>query len=159
MTSILYEWASRWRIPPAAVAELQEQMGVTGRPALAGEFTGASEADTQQRLRLAAARQGWHLWRNNVGECIDQHGNRIRFGLCNDSSKLSEIIKSPDLVGLRPVHIKPHHVGQVIGQFIGREVKRPDWRYMATPREKAQRTFHELATALGADSKFTTGEL
>jgi len=159
MSSVLYDWAARWRIPAQAVADLQERMGVVGRPATVGDFTGETEADTQQRLRLAAARESWHLWRNNVGECVDQYGNRIRYGLCNDSAKLSEVVKSSDLVGIRPVHIAPHHVGQVLGQFVAREVKAPGWRYMATPREKAQRTYIELVNSLGGDAKFTTGDL
>lgn len=153
------EWAARWRIPAEALAELRAGMGVVGAPAPEGMFTGCGEADTQQRLRLAAARQSWHLWRNNVGACEDQNGNFIRYGLANDSKALNSVVKSSDLIGIRPVKIETRHVGRTIGQFVAREVKRPGWQYTGSDRERAQRTFVELIASLGGDAKFTSGDL
>lgn len=153
----LYEWAAKWRVPLPALHELQQQMGmrpVTADPA--GD--GRSEANVQSRIRLEAAQKGLHLWRNNVGACVDENGNHIRYGLANDSKKLNRVIKSSDLIGLRPVLIGPHHVGQVIGQFVAREVKAGDWSYSGTDREQAQRRFIELVAANGGDAAFCNGE-
>lgn len=159
MSTDFFDWAARWGVPPQAVKELQERLGVLSQAMPAGTFTGHDEAGTQNRLRVAAAREGWHLWRNNTGACVDENGRHIRYGLCNDSQQLNRRVKSSDLVGIRPVLIGPQHVGTTIGQFVAREVKAPGWKYSGSDRERAQRVFIELVAAAGGDAKFTTGDL
>lgn len=152
----LTTWAVHWNVPAGALQELRAMMGIMpdapeGRP-------GRSEANVQSRVRLEAARKGLHLWRNNNGACVDENGNHIRYGLANDSKKLNEFIKSSDLIGIRSVEIQPHHVGQVIGQFVAREVKPEGWVYSGTDREVAQRRFIELVTLHGGDARFCNEE-
>lgn len=117
-----------------------------------------SEATAQNLVRLAASRAGCRLWRNNVGAGYLTDGTFVRFGLANESAAVNKHIKSADLVGIRPVLITPDHVGQTIGQFLSREVKRPGWRYAGTAHERAQLAWAELVRSLGGDAAFTTGE-
>lgn len=152
----LYEWAKDWGVSLAALRDLEARLGMDSLPATAPHVEG-SEALVQARERLVAARERWPLWRNNVGACVDQNGNFIRYGLANDSKKLNEVLKSSDLIGCRPVVIRAEHVGRTFGQFVARECKPAGWRYAATEREQAQRRFIELITSLGGDAKFTTG--
>lgn len=153
---ILYDWAHRWGIPSAALAELLTwvQAGLPISGTSAGE---ESESYAQAEIRHEAAELGMRLWRNNVGALQDQTGRWMRFGLANDSEAVNRRIKSSDLVGIRPVTILPEHVGHVIGQFVCREVKAPGWRWSATEREQAQMRWIELVLAFGGDAKFATG--
>ena len=88
----------------------------------------------------------------------DETGRMIRYGLCNDSAQLNKVIKSSDLVGIRPVVITPDMVGHTVGQFVAREVKRPGWSYHGTDREVAQAAFGQKVLQMGGDFKFCTGE-
>jgi hypothetical protein len=148
----LYQWANKWNVPPEAITELRAMMGqVNTDPP---PTVGSSEAAIQTAVRLDATRKGWRLWRNNVGALIDERGIPVRYGLCNDSKRMNQMIKSSDLIGIKPVTIEPHHVGTVIGQFVAREVKAGNWRYTGTAREEAQARFIELIVSLGGDAKF-----
>lgn len=151
----LHEWARKWGIPAAAIQDLEQQ--ITRRGVTCDLVAPGTEAAVQSLVRMEAAARGTMLWRNNVGECVDQRGNRIRYGLANDSKKTNAALKSSDLIGIKPVLIGPEHVGRKLGQFVAREVKRSDWRYTGNPREKAQRAFIELVIAYGGDAAFTTG--
>lgn len=155
--TLLTQWAARHGVSQAALAELRVMMGVDTDPAKCTAKAG-SEAAVQTAIRLEASRLGVRLWRNNVGACKDESGRIIRYGLCNDSAQLNKRIKSSDLIGVRPVVITPDMVGQRIGQFVAREVKRPGWKYAGTEREKAQLAFIELLLSLGADAAFASGE-
>lgn len=150
----LITWALRWGVSPDALREL-EQMVTPPAPDTA---TPLSESAVQNLVRLEAAAHGTILWRNNVGACIDERGNQIRYGLANDSKKVNASLKSSDLIGIKPVLIEPRHVGHRIGQFVAREVKHSNWRYTGNPRERAQRVFIDLVLAYGGDAAFTTGE-
>src|SRR6185437_4671449 len=97
-----------------------------------------SEAGILSEIRLEASEHGARLWRNNVGATYTDKGDFIRYGLANDSMQLNQAIKSADLIGIRPVLITQDHVGQIIGQFISREIKKPGWRYTGNNRERAQ---------------------
>lgn len=154
---IFAAWAAKWRVPPAAIAELQTSvLGLDGTP---GAVTGKSEAAVQSQVRLEASRKGGRLWRNNVGSFQDPDtGAWVRFGLCNDSKALNAKVKSADLIGLRPVTVTPAHVGLVIGQFVSREVKAAGWAYRGTDREVAQLNWATLIGTLGGDASFATGE-
>jgi len=116
-----------------------------------------SEAAVQALLRQEASRMGLRLWRNNVGAGVLADGSFIRWGLANDSKALNESIKSADLIGIRPLLITPDHVGTVVGQFVSREVKSPEWRWRGTDREKAQARWADLVNSLGGDACFATG--
>ncbi len=85
----------------------------------------------------------------------------MRFGLANDTPAMNARIKMGDLVGLRPLVITEAHIGQTLGIFWMREVKRPGWKWPKTPspREVAQRAGIELVLSRGGDAAFTTGEL
>jgi hypothetical protein len=117
-----------------------------------------SEARTQQDIRIAAAKHGAALWRNNVGatpatekhvcpRCNHQFETRrvpVRYGLANESHKLNEQIKSADLIGITPRLITPPMTGGIIGQFTSIEVKPEGWKYSGTGREQAQRAWLDL---------------
>ena len=119
-------------------------------------MTAETETALQNAIRMEAARQGVRLWRNNVGALRDSRGVPVRFGLGNDSAALNARLKSSDLIGWRPVMITPDMVGQVVAQFVSREVKAPGWRYTGTPREAAQRAWLDMVTADGGDACFAS---
>lgn len=117
-----------------------------------------SETPTINLLKLEASRVGARLWRNNIGAAHAPNGAFIRYGLANESKRMNEVMKSGDLIGIRPVFITPDMVGTTIGQFISREVKAPNWRWHGTEREQAQLKWAELITSLGGDACFAIGE-
>lgn len=150
------EWAAKWNIPEAAIIDLQRNLYPVN-PYKAFE-PGPRETDVQNQVRLEASQKGLRLWRNNVGAVIDAETNRhIRYGLANDSKAVNHKIKSADLIGIRPIKITPEYIGATIGQFVSREVKRPDWHYTGTEREQAQLAWAELIFSLGGDAAFATG--
>lgn len=151
----LYAWAARWGVPIQAIAELQDGLGMNGSPAA---VVGKSEAFAQSQVVLEGARKGVRLWRNNVGVLEDATGRPVRYGLANESKQVNEQIKSSDLIGIRPIRITPAHVGLVLGQFVGREIKEPGWKYTGRGREEAQLRWAELICSLGGDAAFATGE-
>lgn len=116
------------------------------------------ETPVQTLIRLEATRKGLRLWRNNCGAVTTADGRFIRFGLANDSRAVNDKIKSSDLIGVRPVTITPDMVGKKFGQFVAREVKRSDWKYTGTKREKAQLNFINLINSMGGDAAFCNGE-
>lgn len=118
-----------------------------------------NESSVLQIIKLEASRKGVRLWRNNVGCVYSGEDKRfIRYGLANESANMNKVIKSADLIGIRPVTITPDMVGKTIGQFISREIKHPGWRYHDNEREKAQLAWAELIISLGGDACFTIGE-
>lgn len=152
----LNEWAIRWNINPEAIEDLRRIMGSINTDLIAPG--GDSEAAIQTLIRLEASRKGLRLWRNNVGATTTDDGGFVRYGLCNESKAMNETIKSSDLIGIRPVRIEQHHVGQILGQFVAREVKRAGWRYRGDKRELAQLRFLELVLSLGGDAGFANSE-
>lgn len=156
MTNI-NQWVARHGVSPQALDELRAIM-TQANTEPTHIITGASEAAVQNSIRLEASGVGCRLWRNNVGACEDKRGRIIRYGLCNDSSKMNGHIKSSDLIGIRPVVITQSMVGSTIGQFVAREVKAGNWSYKATDREVAQLRFLELVLALGGDACFANGK-
>ena len=147
----LLAWASKWGIPPAALTELFDHP-VTSTP-----LAGMSEAAVQQRVELAASKQGARLWRNNVGACEDQNGNHIRYGLANRSSQQNKHIKSSDLIGITPVRVVPSMVGGILGVFTAIECKHGGWNYKGDDHEQAQDRFLKLVQSLGGIAKFENG--
>ena len=119
-----------------------------------------NEATVQAAIRIAASKAGWRLWRNNVGVLKNERGVPIRFGLANDSKNVNAMIKSADLIGIRPVLITPEMVGTVIGQFASIECKPEGWVMCATDtHELAQARWAEIVLLHGGYAKFSTGDL
>lgn len=113
-----------------------------------------TEQDLSLLIRHEAAQLGIVLWRNNVGALRTETGY-IRFGLANDSAQLNAKLKSSDLIGIRPVIIKPGMIGKTIGQFVAREVKRPEWVYNPDhPAQAAQAAWLTLIRRKGGDACF-----
>lgn len=155
----LHEWARRHRIPIEVFRDLQITLGLYTPPLdPASEAAGKSEAWVQSVVRLEASKKGVKLFRNNVGALKDEGGRLVRYGLGNDSAKLNQVLKSGDLIGIRPVLIEAHHIGQVFGQFVSREVKAPGWQYTGSGREPAQAAWANLINSCGGDAAFATGE-
>lgn len=154
--TMLYTWAARWGVPLEAVQDLQARMGLTQAETYTPGSVEGGEAAVQVRVRLDAAKAGIMLWRNNVGALQDPTGRWVRYGLCNDSKALNEKVKSGDLIGIKRVTIEPHMVGQVIGQFVSREVKKEGWKYTGTGREPAQLRWAELVIGAGGDAGFVS---
>jgi hypothetical protein len=151
----LKQWANRHGVPLSALNELRAIL--TSENTDPEPLQGISEAAVQAAVRLEATHAGARLWRNNVGAYKSEGGGLVRYGLCNDTAAMNKRIKSSDLIGIKPVLIQPHHVGQVIGQFVAREVKRVGWTYKGTEREQAQLKFIELVTGMGGDACFVAG--
>jgi hypothetical protein len=151
----LSTWASRWGVSHAALADLRKQITDIPAPKVSPVLDPHTEAWVQTRVRLEASRLGVRLWRNNLGAVVDAHGNYIRYGLANESPAMNAVMKSSDLVGIRPVTLPG---GEIFGQFIAREIKASGWKYTGTPREKAQLNFLELVSSMGGDACFATGE-
>jgi hypothetical protein len=153
----LETWAIQWGVPFAALADLRARLRLNGADYMP-EHAGASEAAVQAVVRLEASRKGVLLWRNNVGALKDERGVPVRYGLANTTAAENKILKSGDLIGVRPVLIGPQHVGHTIGQFVSREVKEKGWSYSATPREEAQLAWAQLILSAGGDASFCSGE-
>ena len=149
------EYADWRRKYPDAAADLERVIGAPHWTAAVAADAG-SEAAAQQQIRFKFAHRGGMLWRNNVGACIDERGNRIRYGLANESKQMNSKIKSADLIGITPVTITPPMVGAVLGVFTSIECKRPGWQYKANTREQAQLAWAELILSMGGFAQFAT---
>lgn len=113
------------------------------------------EAASASYIRLYAAQQGVELWRNNVGVAVDDKGRHIRYGLCNDSPKLADRVKSSDYIGITPVLITPEMVGTVVGVFTAVETKSTDWILRPSDqRGIAQQAFHDIVRRVGGFAGF-----
>jgi hypothetical protein len=113
-----------------------------------------SEAAVQSEIRLKASYQGDVLWRNNTIVAFREDGTPVRAGLCNESAKVNKETKSSDLIGIKQVLITQDMVGQTIGQFYAREVKKEGWVFTGTETENAQLNFINIVRSMGGDAKF-----
>lgn len=152
----LAEWAVRHNLTPSALHELRALL-VCDIPPPPGQ-AGASEAAIQSRQRLAAARSGIVLWRNNVGCLSDERGVPLRYGLANESAPMNQMLKSADLIGWRKLIVAPEHVGRPIAQFVSLESKRGDWRFTGKGREAAQARWCEIVTEAGGLARISNAE-
>ena len=150
----LLQWAIKWGVPIEAVEDLRREYGLinTEPKPLIGESEGA----VQTRIRLEASTKGLRIWRNNVGAYDEKNppSPGSRWGLCNDNKEMNALIKSSDLIGVKPLLITQNHVGGIVGQFVAREVKAANWSYSGTKREEAQLNFLNLVAGLGGDAAF-----
>lgn len=154
---LLDQWGARWNISYTAIVELKRLLGITNS-GVAPKDADYSEAAIQNLVRLEASQKGCRLWRNNVGATYTPEGSFIRYGLANESSSVNRLIKSADLIGIKPVTVKQEHVGMIIGQFMSREIKASNWRYTGTDREIAQLKWAELILSLGGDACFANSD-
>ena len=149
---MLASWAARHGVSPAALHELRCLMGVAAGPTLSQAAPG-SEASVQNAVRIAAARDhGSRLFRNNSGAGVDDRGNHIRWGLCNESKAVNAVCKSSDLIGITP---RQCGCGRIWGVFTAIECKAPGWKFRESDqRAVAQRNFLNLIVSLGGIGKF-----
>lgn len=154
---ILHQWQAKWGIPAAAVEDLANELLLMSTY-MTDVGGGESEAAIQNKVRLEFNETGGRIWRNNIGAAKDANGNFFRYGLANDTKKMNEVVKSGDLIGLRPVLITQDMVGSTIGQFVSREVKKRGWKYTGTAREQAQVAWAYLINKLGGDAKIVSEE-
>lgn len=153
----LQSWATRWHIAPAVMADLSASvLGLDPSPSAASDAL--SEAGVQSRVRVAASRAGLRVWRNNVGAVHDtERGIHVRYGLANDSSQINAVLKSADLIGIRPRVIQTGDVGALIGQFVSFEVKHSAWVHRPNDEhEQAQTNWALLVQSLGGEARFLT---
>lgn len=153
----IYTWAIKHGVSHAALQELLAEFGAVDNGVPDALEMIDTEAAVQNQERLEFSRQGGRAWRNNVGALKDEKGRMVRYGLANDSKKLNGLLKSSDLIGIRPVRITVGMVGRTIGQFWSRECKTAGWYYTATEREVAQLNWINLINSLGGDAAFTNG--
>jgi len=153
----LEEWFKKYNIPQEAIHEFKVMTfrveGVLKSPE--GDLT---ESYIQKMIRLEACAVGGRLWRNNVGAVHTSDNRFIRFGLANESKKENLILKSSDLVGIKPVKVTQEMVGRTFGQFWCKEVKTKGWRYSeGDARSRAQLAWINLINTLGGDACFASG--
>lgn len=158
--SLLQVWAQTWGVSPPALADLHARMGLVSLPSAGTPAPVGSEASVQAAVRAEASRRGERVWRNNLGAYTDPvSGQFVRYGLANDSKQLNEVIKSADLIGIRPRIVTTADVGEVIGQFVSYECKAAGWRHRPNDkREQAQAAWASLVLTLGGVARFITGE-
>lgn len=153
----LLTWALRHGVGPAALNELQYELGLL-TPALTPDAPahGKSEAFVQSGARLEASRRGIRAFRNNVGALTDENGRLVRYGLANETGAVNDAVKSSDLIGWRRVLIMPQHVGYTVAQFWCREVKAPGWQFTGKGREVQQKAWIDMVNSEGGDGAFLT---
>ena len=157
--TLLENWARDHGVSLVALKDLELRLGLLGSEHLpkAPEFgTPKTESDSQKLVQFEASEKGCRLMRNNNGACYDNKGHFIQYGLGNEG-KLNKTLKSPDLVGVRPVVITHAHIGTTIGQLLLREMKEPGWRFTGKDGEQQQLDFLLLMASFGADAAFATG--
>jgi hypothetical protein len=116
------------------------------------------ETLVQTNIRVEATRLGIRLFRNNVGAGKLANGSFLRWGLCNETSKINSQFKSGDLIGFRELLITQDMVGGTIAQFVSREVKHSNWKPdPKCEREAAQRRWMDLVNSHGGDAAIVTG--
>lgn len=153
---ILFQWAIEHGITIEAIQDLQRRLGTLATEPVIEIPQGISEEAVWAHERLLASREGRAIWRNNVGALRDKGGRTIRYGLCNDSKRVNQFMKSSDGIGINPVLITPQMVGTTIGQFDAVETKKGGWDYSDTDREAAQLNFGNYVMSLGGRFRFST---
>jgi len=144
------QWQIRHGVSDQAMYELEQMLLEPSKTT--GDVVGSSEAGSQQRIRAAAPHQCGILWRNNVGAFADERGVWVRYGICNDSKKVNDKIKSSDLIGSTKISYHGRH----FGVFTAIECKKPGWKFTGSIRENAQLKFHNIVRSNGGIAGFAT---
>ena len=151
-----HEWAVMAGLTMEQIRSYQTHMGIYDeRLQTVG---GMSEAGVESRVKVAVSQRGGRAWKNNKGAAYLADGTFLRYGLLNQSQRISDEIKSHDLIGIMPVVITQAMVGMTFGRFWCREVKRQDWHWCGDEHEMAQLRFAELILSLGGDAGFINDE-
>lgn len=150
------EWAVGAGLTMAQIRSYQMALGTYDERLTCGE--GASEAAVVKRCQVQASRMRGRLWKNHKGAAVLQDGTFMRYGLLNESKRISDEIKSSDLIGGYPLVITQEMVGTTVCQLWLVECKEEDWHYGGDPHELAQLKFLELGLAMGARATFATSE-
>ena len=150
---ILANWAKKWGVSHAALCELQEIFSLHNSDINIRNSDVKTEAELQALVRLHASKNGFRVWRNNVGAVHTSDDRFIRFGLANESEKMNKMIKSADLIGIKPILIEKNHMGITIGQFVSYEVKAPQRSHTNKQRLDAQIAWRNLILAFGGDAR------
>jgi hypothetical protein len=151
-----FEWAVSAGLSMEQIRSYQTHLGTYDERLTDGE--GASEASVLARCKVRASKMGGRLWRNNKGAAYLQDGTFLRYGILNDSKRISDEIKSSDLIGGYPLLITPAMVGTTVCQLWLVECKKEDWHFGADDHDNAQLKFLELGLAMGARATFATSE-
>lgn len=154
MSPEIHNWAMRHGVSPQALAELAVVFGTADTHHESPNTSPGSEGAVQNLTRYETAKMGWRVFRNNVGVLTDKRGVPVRYGLANDTKAMNQIVKSSDLIGIKPVLVTQDHVGQTIGQFVSLEIKKEGWVFAGSEREKAQLSWLQLVSSLGGYAKF-----
>lgn len=113
------------------------------------------EDEVSQLVRLEAPKMDVTLFRNNNGAFTDTTGRTVRFGLGNESKRMSDQFKSSDLIGIHPMVVTPGMVGKTIGVFVAIECKKEDWNPKNfNAREIAQQNFIDFIKSKGGIAGF-----
>lgn len=152
----LTQWAISHHVSAVALHELETVLGCADVIERPESSASQSEAAVQAAVRAEASRRGYRLFRNNVGAGKLESGSFVRFGLANDSPAMNAVVKSADLIGVRPVVIEARHLGHTLGQFVSLECKGRGWRFAGTERETAQRRWAEMIVSMGGHAAFVT---
>lgn len=151
------EWAISEGLTMEQVRSYQRHLG-TYDEQLGEPPSGGSEAAVLARCKVRASKMGGRLWRNNKGAAYLSDGTFLRYGILNDSKRISDEIKSSDLIGGYPLVITADMVGATICQLWLVECKKEDWQFTGTDEEPGQLKFLELGLAMGARASFARSE-
>lgn len=118
-----------------------------------------------QKVRLSASSLNARVFRNNSGGCVDSTGRMIKFGLGNDGTKASKVLKFGDYIGWTTITITKEMIGQKVAVFTNLEIK-PDGHLDKTlqaagrlgSREHYQWQTCEMVKACGGFAGFVTNE-
>jgi hypothetical protein len=156
MLDNVYDWARKHAISHMALTELLTCLNVPSTGIDSGKHN--SEEAVQAECMILAARGGAALWRNNSGALKDETGRLVRFGLGNTSSRINDVWKSADLIGILPMRIEQRHVGTTVGRFWAVECKEPGWKFrQSDKRAVAQAAFIANVKGLGGQATFAQG--
>lgn len=128
------------------------------------------ESAVESHVILDAASLNNELWRNNVGvawygntthlndgSLLIQNPRPVRYGLCNESKKMNQNVKSSDYIGITPTLVTPAMVGSVLGVFTAVETKASDWTLNTNDKHcLAQKNFHDIVLKAGGYAGFAT---
>lgn len=145
----LEDWQKLWALPAIAIQQLQELTAATSTPS-----DERSESFAASECRLALSHYKVIQMRNNVGVLEDVNGTPVRYGLCNETKQMNQVMKSSDDVNILPYVVKPQDVGRKLGIFLGVEHKKPNWVYTGKGRETAQLTFQRMVRSAGGVALF-----
>lgn len=146
----IMQWAQRHGVPQYMVTELMQSLYPAHIPKADGNH---SESWVAAELNVEASYYGARLWRNNVGATKTDTGF-LRYGLCNESSKMNDSLKSSDYIGVTPIVVQPSQVGSTIGVFTAIETKRTSWKFTGAKRETAQLNYINLVKSCGGIAGF-----